>query len=67
MPEQIKKIYVNDKELSEMTGLSVKTFRNWRHIGKGPAYVKLKRSVLYKLDDVDSYFDNRRIEPSKFD
>ncbi len=56
-------IWIDEKELSRRTGLKVQTLRNWRHLGKGPAYSKLGRSVRYNVADAEAYFQNRRVDP----
>lgn len=42
-------------EAAEYLGLSVATLRTWRCRGKGPNYVKLGRSVVYRIVDLDAY------------
>lgn len=41
-------------EAAEYLGLSVATLRTWRCRGKGPNYVKLGRSVVYRIVDLDA-------------
>ena len=56
--------WVNEKVVSEMSGLSIQTLRNWRHLSKGPAYSKIGgRAIRYNLDDVQNYFRQRRVDP----
>ena len=38
---------VNDREAAKFLGNKVQTLRNWRHLRRGPAYIKLGRSVRY--------------------
>lgn len=38
--------------LAERYGTSVDVLANWRSQGKGPAYVKLGRKVMYRESDV---------------
>jgi predicted DNA-binding transcriptional regulator AlpA len=64
MPEKIERRFIRDTELSEITGLSVQTFRNWRCSGKGPSYLKLDRTVLYDKAETLKYFEDRRVNPS---
>ncbi len=42
-------VFVNDKELSRITGISRRTFQNWRSRGGGPPIVHAGRSVRYEL------------------
>lgn len=55
--------YVNDVEAAKIAGLSPQTLRNWRQLGRGPAYSKLGRSVRYSLNDLISWLEGRRINP----
>lgn len=43
------------QELSRMTGLSVKTLYNYRHLGKGPKPVPIGRKLAYRLTDAKAY------------
>jgi len=55
--------WVSERTVSEMSGMSIQTLRNWRHLRKGPPYSKVGRSVRYDLSDVEAYFQQRRIDP----
>ena len=56
--------FINENEVSVITGLSVQTLRNWRFQGKGISYIKAgSRAVRYKLDDVLSFMEERKITP----
>jgi predicted DNA-binding transcriptional regulator AlpA len=61
MKEQIR--YLKEQEVSEVTGLSLSTLRNYRCAGKGPSYVKVGASVRYNHDDVIRFMERNRIEP----
>ena len=63
MSECTQKKFLNDRELSEMTGIARQTLSNWRHRGKGPEYVKLERLVLYPLDSIENFFSDRMVKP----
>jgi hypothetical protein len=43
---------LTEAQVSERWRISVKTLRNKRVSGGGPAFVKLGRSVRYRLEDV---------------
>jgi predicted site-specific integrase-resolvase len=55
----------NDKEAAKLLGLAVQTLRNWRFLGKGPAYVKLGRRITYRLQDLETYLEQNRIDPER--
>ena len=58
---------LNDIEAAAYLGISKQTLANWRHNGKGPAYYKMSEGprgrVRYSKPDLDSYRDQRRIDP----
>ena len=54
--------YVDEKKVAAITGFSVQTLRNDRHIGKGIAYTKRGRSVRYRLDEVLRYMEDGKIQ-----
>lgn len=35
--------------------VATETLRWWRHLGRGPNYVKIGRRVLYRRDDLDAF------------
>jgi hypothetical protein len=54
--------YINEKEVSKLTGRAVPTLRSDRHKGQGIPYRKLGRKVLYRIDEVVAYVESRKIE-----
>jgi len=52
---------MNEKQVSELLGVSVQTLRNWRHLRKGPDYIKMGRAVRYHMDDLQTYIDEKRV------
>jgi predicted DNA-binding transcriptional regulator AlpA len=46
---------VDDKELSRTTGISRRTFQNWRARRTGPPYVRAGRAVRYNLGEVHAW------------
>ncbi len=42
-------------EVQNMLGVAASTIEQWRLRGQGPRFVKLGRSVRYRLSDVNSY------------
>jgi predicted DNA-binding transcriptional regulator AlpA len=56
--------YVDEKEVSKITGLALPTLRNHRHLRTGIPYVKAtNRAVRYSLKDVIAYMESRKIVP----
>jgi len=59
---QVYTQWVNEKQVSALTGISLSTLRKYRLWGKGPTYSKIGRSVRYALADVLEYMESRRIQ-----
>jgi hypothetical protein len=55
--------YVNDVEAAKILSSSPQTLRNWRHLGRGPAYSKRGRMVRYRLADLLDFMAAGRINP----
>lgn len=43
---------MSTRETAEILGVSVKTLRNWRALGKGPRPIRVGGKVLYREDEV---------------
>jgi predicted DNA-binding transcriptional regulator AlpA len=55
--------FIDEKQVSKLTGLAVQTLRNWRGQGRGFPYAKISRSIRYDIDDVLKYIEARKITP----
>jgi len=53
---------IREKEAAKILNLSVQTLRNWRHLKKGPAYLKLGRSVRYRPEDLYEFAQEKRVD-----
>jgi hypothetical protein len=58
------KSYVNDVKAAEIIGSKAQTLRNWRHLRKGPPYIKKGRMIRYRVQDLYDYMSAGRIDPS---
>jgi excisionase family DNA binding protein len=56
---------MDEKQASKILSVSVQTLRNWRHLRKGPSYMKMGRAVRYNLEDLQDYMEKKRINPEK--
>ncbi len=59
MPSEILLI---PAELAKRWATSVDTLANWRHLKRGPRYVKIsgtKNSIRYRLADIEKYEKER--------
>jgi hypothetical protein len=52
---------LSEKQLSEISGIAVSTLQNDRATKRRISYVKVGRSVRYRLDDVITYMEAHRI------
>ena len=57
--------YLNENQVAERLGVSVKLLRKHRQEGKGLPYVKVGARVLYAEPEVVEYLQKHRIETGK--
>lgn len=53
--------WLNEKQVSKMTGRAEQTLRNDRVKRQGIPYSKIGRSIRYRMDDVISFMEANRI------
>jgi excisionase family DNA binding protein len=56
--------YLTEKQVSQELGIAVRTLQKWRLEGRGPAYMKLGKSVRYSRERLLRYLEERQIEPA---
>ena len=49
--------YLSPKQVSQLTGISVKTLEAMRGVRKGPPYYKVGGRVRYKVQDVRDFIE----------
>jgi hypothetical protein len=54
--------YINEKEVSKITGRALSTLRNERALHKGIPYLKIGKSVRYSYGDVIEFMERHRIQ-----
>jgi hypothetical protein len=58
---------ITEKKLSELTGFALPTLRNARHLRRLFPYYRLgdgrRAAIRYAMEDVQSYIEQRRIDP----
>jgi hypothetical protein len=60
--ELMRKPFLNEKEVSVLTGRALSSLRNDRHQRRGIPYLKVcQRSIRYRLKDVIEFMERRRI------
>ena len=43
---------LTEKEASKILSVGRQTLANWRHLGCGPAYLRMNRRVGYRVKDI---------------
>ena len=57
--------YIDEKMVSEITGLALSTLRNARFKGVGIPFYRIGRQcVRYRLDEVIKYMETQKVETS---
>ena len=54
---------VDETEAARILGMSVKTLQNQRYYGKGLEYVKIGRSIRYKISVIEEYVAKHTVLP----
>lgn len=50
-----ERTHLRPEELGHRWATSTKTLSNWRHVKRGPAYVRIGGSVRYPIAAVEAY------------
>ena len=50
-------------EIARQIGVSLHTIRRWRHERKGPAYLRMGRTIRYRQEDIDEFIARSVNEP----
>ena len=50
---------LTERQVSEITGMSLATVRRWRLLRQGPPYMKLNWAVRYRPQDLASWLASR--------
>lgn len=51
----ITRFYLNESEAAQFLGMAAGTLRNWRHLGTGPEFERVRRSVRYRLQALEAW------------
>lgn len=54
-PNVATRIAIDENELSQRWGLSVKTLRRWRQEKLGPIFCKMGARVTYLISEIEAY------------
>jgi excisionase family DNA binding protein len=47
------------EEVAEYLGVPTGTLANWRHLGRGPAFVRVGRLIRYRAEDIAGWIEDR--------
>jgi hypothetical protein len=53
---------VNEKDAAVYIGLTVAYLRKARWLGKGPRFLRLGRTIRYRIEDLDEWLEQHRVE-----
>jgi predicted DNA-binding transcriptional regulator AlpA len=59
-----KRQLVDTRQAAAILGKHAAVLADWRHQGRGPRYVKMGKSVRYRLDELDLWVEANTIDPS---
>ncbi len=65
MEAKVAARYLNERQVSEITGRALSTLRNERSKRTGIPYYKVGRSVRYNFQDVIQFMESHKIIPDK--
>jgi Helix-turn-helix domain len=52
-----------EREAAALLRKPERTLRQWRYLGRGPAYVRVGNSIRYRKVDLDDFIANQRVDP----
>ena len=52
---------VDTETVSEVTGISISTLKQWRIKGKGPSFSKFGAKVMYRTDLLEEWIDEHSV------
>jgi len=61
--QAVQYVVVDEKQAAAYVNLSVKTLQARRAAHKPPAFLKIGRSVRYRLVDLDAFLSAHRVDP----
>lgn len=54
---------LTEEEAGRYVGYTISAMRLWRRQRRGPAYVRVGRSIRYLVSDLDQWLAAHRVEP----
>ena len=60
----MRKSFANDvRNAAKRLNIAEQTLANWRHLRKGPAYIRIGRKIIYRETDLVAFENKHRIDP----
>ena len=56
----IPRKFGREKQVSELTGIPIRTLQRWRLFGGGPEFFRVNRMILYDLERVEAFIRGNR-------
>ena len=60
----VQQRFLSESDVALLLGMSVKTLQKHRHESRGLPYVKIGRAVRYDVQAVESWINQKRVEPA---
>lgn len=58
-------VLLDPEQAAEFLTVARQTLAKWRHLGQGPAYLRVgTRNVRYRLEDLDAWLEERAVAPA---
>jgi hypothetical protein len=54
---------LGDHAAAQILSISASTLRAWRSQGRGPAYIRAGRRILYRVADLEAFLGANRVDP----
>ncbi len=58
-------LVLHENQAAQYLGVSVSTLRRVRHAGKGPSFVRIGRTVLYRKHHLDTFINQHTKNPDQ--
>lgn len=62
VPQEAKEVLLGQEEVAHRLGVQAATLATWRFRGFGPPFVKVGRSVRYRLSSLEAWLETRLVD-----
>ena len=52
---------IDERTAAPYTGFTVAALRAWRQQGRGPAFIRVNRSIRYRISDLEDWLTAHRV------